>query len=169
MLALQIPVCVTLLIVVTWKLHVSKLVVTVAVGTSELETWRTQWVQIDYLGSLTIFLGGGALVTALQLGGNVLPWSHPAVGITAAFGLLGCLLFLVVENKVAIRPIIPIDLWLHRTVGFAILANIFGGMVVYATIFLGPYWFMGVLLLDSHAAGWHYWPSTIAVSSRLQH
>jgi hypothetical protein len=64
--------------------------------------------RIDFLGALLITLTILCFLLPLQIGGDRLPWSHPAM-----LGLLGeaCIspaLFVVVEGKFARESVVPL-------------------------------------------------------------
>lgn len=84
--------------------------------------------RIDFLGSLFITLTILCLLLPLQLGGDRLPWSHPAV-----LGLLGgacvsAVLFVIAEMKFAREPVIPLVLFRNKDVVLPALIMMIQGM-----------------------------------------
>ena len=94
--------------------------------------------RVDYLGSLTLT---GALVlflSGLNTGGNVLPWTHPLVLTALPLSLIFLLIFIYIEERWALEPIIPIRLLLNRTVASACLSYWFAFMAYYGLTYYMP-------------------------------
>lgn len=83
--------------------------------------------RIDFLGATTHFTTLVLLLFALSSGGNIFPWSHPAVLTTLPLSLVSLMGFVWVELKYATEPIIPIGLlWKHSVIGAILtVSNIF--------------------------------------------
>ena len=88
-------------------------------------TLRTRLKRIDFFGSLTLVLTVGCLLLGLSLRSmEGLPWSHPLIwSLISASGVWG-FIFLMVETKVAVSPVMPIRLMKQRS-PLAIAATIF--------------------------------------------
>lgn len=97
--------------------------------------------RIDFLGSFTLTISLVLLLIGLNTGGNQVPWTHPL--IIAAFILAAIFLglFVYVEECVALEPVIPVNLLLHRTVMSACLTNWFTTMVTMSIITYIPVYF----------------------------
>lgn len=83
-----------------------------AINTSK----RDKLARIDFLGALFATLTILCFLLPLQIGGDRLPWSHPAI-----LGLLGgscvsAVLFAVVEARIAREPLIPMVLFQNKDV-----------------------------------------------------
>jgi len=96
--------------------------------------------RIDFIGALLLVSTLVLLLTGLNSGGNVVPWTHPLVLITIPLSLLLLGLFVYVEAKVE-EPIIPLKLLCHRTVLFACLANWFVTAARFGLLFYAPVFF----------------------------
>lgn len=75
--------------------------------------------RIDFIGAILLACTLVALLGALSIGGQNVPWSHPAV-----IGLLGAsvglaILFIVFESKYALEPVFPLGLVCQRDVATA--------------------------------------------------
>ena len=97
--------------------------------------------RIDFLGAATLIGALVLLLVGLNSGGNVVPWSHPLIFTTFPFSFLLLLLFIVIEDRYATEPIIPVKLLLNRTVLSACMTNWFVTMSVFSLIFYGPIYF----------------------------
>ncbi|MGW6918547.1 MDR family MFS transporter [Kitasatospora sp. NPDC054939] len=96
-------------------------------------------VRIDYLGALVITAAVSLLMIWITLAGDSYAWlSWPSAALAGGGVLLGALA-VVVERRAA-EPIIPPDLFRHRTVVLSSLAGVLVGVGMYgATTFLGQY------------------------------
>lgn len=95
--------------------------------------------KVDYLGAALIVSGVSLLLIWVSLAGNEFDWlSGQTVAMIAGGGVLLALAVLV-EMR-AREPIIPIELFRHRTVSLATVASLFVGVALFgATIFLSQY------------------------------
>ncbi|KAH8742783.1 major facilitator superfamily domain-containing protein, partial [Hyaloscypha finlandica] len=107
---------------------------------------RERLKQLDILGAVNLIIGLATLLAALNLGGNVVPWSSIwVIGFFIASSIFLCSFFLV-ETKMAQHPIIPIRMLRGRVAVVSIFLNVFAGMAVYSYMFLIPLFFQAVLL-----------------------
>ena len=97
--------------------------------------------RVDFLGSFTLVSSLVLLLLGLTTGGNIVPWTHPlaTVSIPLSAVLFGC--FIVVEQKIAREPILPLHLLSDRTVLCACLTNFFVNLTVYVFIFYIPIYY----------------------------
>lgn len=95
--------------------------------------------RVDFLGAGLITLSLVLLLTGLNSGGNQVPWSHPLVVTVLPLSVLCFLTFIYVEDKIAPEPIIPVRLFLHRTVFSACITNMLSMMTTYVYHFYIPY------------------------------
>ena len=88
-------------------------------------TLQTRLKRIDFFGSLTLVLTMGCLLLGLSLRSmEGLPWSHPLIwGLIFASGIWGYI-FVIVETKVAVSPVMPMRLMKQRS-PLAVAATIF--------------------------------------------
>lgn len=96
--------------------------------------------RVDVLGSTLLLATLVFLLLGLNSGGNIVPWSSPLVLISLPLSAILLFIFVVVEEKVASEPVIPVRLILNRTVASACLTNWFFimitcGLQIYVVIF----------------------------------
>ncbi|RKP35681.1 major facilitator superfamily domain-containing protein [Dimargaris cristalligena] len=102
------------------------------------------WAQIrrlDGWGILTMMAATCTLLLAVSWGGNEYPWSHPLVIGLFIAGLVGTVLFVVVEIYVATEPLIPMRLFTNRNVALTMIGITFLGMVVLGHLIYMPIYF----------------------------
>lgn len=111
--------------------------VRVPVEKSEKPTWR----RIDFVGAVLLITTLVLLLLGVNSGGNVVPWNHPLVYVTLPLAAVGLAGFILVEDRWATEPIIPVRLLLNRTVLSACFTNWFATMAVFSLLFYGPIYF----------------------------
>ena len=109
-------------------------IVKVPVKTTEKSVLK----RVDYLGSLILTCALVLFLVGLNTGGNVLPWTHPLVLTALPLSLVFLLIFIYVEEKIALEPIIPIRLLLNRTVASACLSYWFVFMAYFGLTYYLP-------------------------------
>lgn len=62
---------------------------------------------VDFLGAISLFVAIATPLFAINLGGNILSWSHPIEIFLFFFTPFALGLFYFIETKVAVFPIIP--------------------------------------------------------------
>ena len=99
----------------------------------------TKLKRIDGFGSLTLVLTVGCLLLGLSLKSTEeLPWSHPLIwGLISASGIWA-IIFIIVEIKVAMYPVMPIRLIKQRTPLAVSLCNFFAAIASYSMIYNVP-------------------------------
>jgi EmrB/QacA subfamily drug resistance transporter len=98
---------------------------------------RTTRAKIDWLGALLLFGGVTALLIALgDATETVWPW------VVATIAMLGALV--VVERRAA-HPILPLDLFTHRVVSYSMVVVFMTGMAMFGAIAFVPLFVQGVL------------------------
>ena len=102
------------------------------------KTQRSALKRVDYLGSLVLTCALVLFLLGLNTGGNFLPWTHPLVLTALPLSLVFLLIFIYVEDKKALEPIIPIRLLLNRTVASACLSYWFVFMAYFALTYYIP-------------------------------
>ncbi|MCJ1224315.1 hypothetical protein MMC12_000960 [Toensbergia leucococca] len=142
---------------------VSAVLVYVLVDIPPKPSGKSKLSRVDFLGAFTLTSTLLLLLVGLNLGGNVVPWSHPLIPSTLALSAAGLCAFAWVECRWAAEPVIPLELMLNRTVAAACLNNWFTMMVVFAVLFYSPIWFQ-VRGLSTTAAGVRLIPHSIGVS-----
>nr|XP_036588501.1 transporter C460.03-like protein 1 [Colletotrichum truncatum]KAF6799874.1 transporter C460.03-like protein 1 [Colletotrichum truncatum] len=106
----------------------------------------------DFKGSILLTTSITFFVLGLNLGGNVLPWSHPVViASLVIFGV--CFpVFLYVQSYVG-RPIMPLHLVRHAPRANLIFSNFFAALLSNAILFNIPLFFQAVLLTTATSSG----------------
>lgn len=80
------------------------------------QTLREKLARIDYLGSITLFLGVGGLLLGLTLKGSEdLPWGSPLVVGLLVSSTAFLFAFVGVEGYVSKEPVIPLRILRQRT------------------------------------------------------
>ncbi|KAL8372129.1 hypothetical protein RB595_001769 [Gaeumannomyces hyphopodioides] len=107
----------------------------------------------DAKGSALLVACVTGLILGLDLGGTVLPWSHPLI-VTCLAGTC-CVLFpllLRVEAR-AERPVMPLELVRRAPVANLVFANHIAAFITNAVLFNAPLFFQAVLLASPTASG----------------
>jgi hypothetical protein len=76
----------------------------------------------DLSGSLLLTTTVTFLILAMNLGGNVLPWSHPFIIVAIIFAIIGAGTLIRVEKR-ADRPIMPLKILFGRPRGNLVFSN----------------------------------------------
>lgn len=109
--------------------------------------------RLDIFGALTLVVGLATQLAALNLGGNIFPWSSPHVyGFIITSGIF-LVLFAVIETRIAKEPIMPARMLKGRLAVANVVTNIFAGASSFSYIFIMPLFFQAVLLESSATAG----------------
>nr|WP_281169605.1 MDR family MFS transporter [Thermicanus aegyptius] len=100
------------------------------------EVFEKKKHEIDYLGSLLLFVMIISVMLASLQGGTAWSWLSWQTGFLLFLFLLGFFFFFVQERK-AKEPIIPLHIWKNRTITFANLASLTtGGLLIGISSFL---------------------------------
>jgi EmrB/QacA subfamily drug resistance transporter len=120
-------------------------------------------VKIDFLGSAMLLLGIVPLLLALSLGGQAFPWGSWQVIGFFALGVVGILLFILVERR-ASEPIIPFDLFRNRTYVIGNVASLLiNGVAFFGAIVFLPIYMVMVVGVSASAAGLTIMPLTLGL------
>ncbi|KAJ2667964.1 hypothetical protein IWW42_005560, partial [Coemansia sp. RSA 1085] len=120
--------------------------------------------KVDFAGSLVLIGGVVMLLLALTWGGKTFPWSSARVICLLVFGVLTLGVFLLIEWKVALVPIVPMRLLANRNVGLIVGSQFFMGASMYSVMFFVPIWYTIVKHSSSTAAGLHLLPYLLGMS-----
>lgn len=88
---------------------------------------------IDYFGAFFLTLALSSLVLITSLGGSTLKWMSLDILCLSLFAIIGVIGF-IIEQRVAVEPIMPLHLFRHRTfvlaglIGFTVGVSLFGSM-----------------------------------------
>ncbi|KAI0447750.1 MFS general substrate transporter [Xylaria telfairii] len=117
----------------------------------------------DTKGSVLLTISTTFLILGLNLGGNVLPWSHPFIITSLAIFAVCFPTCLYVESRVE-RPIMPLAL-LHSTPRANIIfSNVIASFLLNAILFNVPLFFRAVLLKSATESGLYLVVPTITAS-----
>ncbi|KAM0344270.1 hypothetical protein ACHAPU_007627 [Fusarium lateritium] len=120
--------------------------------------------EFDFRGSLLLTTAITFVILGLNLGGNVLPWSHPFVIASLIIFAISFPLFLWVESWVH-KPIVPLHL-LHRAPrANLIFSNVIAAIIANSILFNIPLYFQAVLLTSATTSGLRLIIPTIAASA----
>jgi MFS family permease len=86
---------------------------------------------IDYLGAAVLGISVTCVLLACVWGGTTCPWDSLEVLATAAGGVLGLLVFVLVQRR-AVEPILPLALFRNRVFTVSVSANLVLGAIVFA-------------------------------------
>lgn len=90
--------------------------------------------RLDIFGALTLVVGLATQLAALNLGGNIFPWSSPHVyGFIITSGIF-LVLFAVIETRIAKEPIMPARMLKGRLAVANVVTNIFAGASSFSVI-----------------------------------
>lgn len=107
----------------------------------------------DAKGSALLVACVTGLILGLDLGGTVLPWSHPfVIACLAGTALVLFPLLLRVESR-AERPVMPLELIRRAPVMNLIFANHIAAFLTNAVLFNAPLFFQAVLLASPTSSG----------------
>lgn len=106
----------------------------------------------DYTGSLLLTISVTFLILGLNVGGNILPWSHWFVILSLCIFAVCFPLFAWNERK-ASRPIMPLGILLHSPRANIIFTNAIGAIIVNAVLFNVPLYTQAVLLETATNSG----------------
>lgn len=113
------------------------------------------WIALrnfDTLGSVSLVVTVTSLILALNLGGNIFPWTSPVVtACFVIFAVVACL-FIYVEMK-AKQPLMPLSLLTKAPIANMVFANMLGGIASNTVLFNVPLFFQAVLLTSASSSG----------------
>lgn len=104
------------------------------------------------------------LLLGLNFGGSAFPWSSPTVICLIVFGALAFPLFLLIEYKVAVSPIIPFGIFNTWDRLGPLLACLLHGFVLTISSYFLPLYFQSVLGASSLLSGVYLLPMAVAMS-----
>jgi EmrB/QacA subfamily drug resistance transporter len=114
--------------------------------------------QIDYVGSLLLMIGGGALMTALVQIEHLDRW---VLAVLFVVGLLTFSGLIIHERKVA-EPVLPFRLWRNRVIALCNFASLALGAIVISIGGFLPTYVQGVMGYSPSVAGIAFGATSIA-------
>jgi EmrB/QacA subfamily drug resistance transporter len=115
----------------------------------------------DYLGGVVFTISMILLLVGLTNKQSA-EWTDPIVGGLIAAGLIGTVIFLVIEYF-AKEPIVPLDLWRGRTYSSSMLSTFFVSFGFFGAIIFLPRWFQVVRHDSATASGYEIFPLLIGL------
>lgn len=98
---------------------------------------KSYLARIDFVGAFLIIVFLVLLLLGLNAGGNSVPWVHPLPLTTIPLSVVAGIVFVVWESRAA-QPIIPVRLFVDRTVFTACMTNLFSTMANMMSLFYVP-------------------------------
>lgn len=106
---------------------------------------KQKLLRIDYFGFLFSSIAIIFLLVPASGGGSLFEWNSPLVISFFVIGAIAAAIFVIIEAKVAILPMIPLKLFSTRLSLTSLLSqNLFFGMCYYGHIYYYPYYFQVV-------------------------
>ncbi|KAJ1026986.1 hypothetical protein NDA16_002279 [Ustilago loliicola] len=112
-----------------------------------LLTGKEKWQKLDVVGNTILFGSVTSILIAVTEGGIKYRWSDHRVWVPLVVGLIGMVAFLAVEwipNRLARKPVFPLDLFQNRTAAFSYLQTFMHGIVFYGVIYMVPIYFQAI-------------------------
>ncbi|CAG8088106.1 unnamed protein product [Penicillium salamii] len=118
---------------------------------------------IDITGSFILITSVTLLIIGLNLGGNVLPWSHPLIFTSLSFSFVLAVIFVRYEPHVE-RPVMPIELLTTNPRASIIFGSFFASVSINTVVFNAPLYFQAVKLTSPTTSGLRLVASSIAIT-----
>ncbi|KAF8512610.1 MFS general substrate transporter [Hysterangium stoloniferum] len=129
------------------------------------QSTREKLRRVDWMGSLTLVLGVGCLLLSLSLKTSEdIPWSSPLIWGMLIMSVVFIALFILVEAKWSVAPVMPMRLLAQRTPLAVAIANFLVSILGFGMMFNVPLYFSAVRMVSSSEAGSHLIPGSIAGS-----
>ncbi|KAK8119683.1 Major facilitator superfamily [Apiospora kogelbergensis] len=114
---------------------------------------RNSLNDFDFLGSGLLCIILATMILGLNLGGQILPWSHPIV-TSALVVCITCIpVFLYVEWRWASHPLVPLDFISHAPKANLLASNFISTMLTNSVLFNMPIFLQAVLLASATRSG----------------
>lgn len=114
--------------------------------------WQKIIREFDLAGAFFLSNSTAFLILGLNLGGNVLPWSHPFVIVCLIISAFASSILVWVEDK-AYRPILPLPMLFTSPRGNLVFSNFFYQLGTYSVLFNAPLYFQAVKLDSPSVSG----------------
>ncbi|KAL8842521.1 MAG: hypothetical protein Q9170_000475 [Blastenia crenularia] len=117
----------------------------------------------DLAGSFLLMSAVSLLILGLNVGGNVLPWSHPFITIALVLSAVAGTVLVWVERRAA-KPVMPLKLLASSPRGNLIFNNFLGQLGVNAVVFNAPLYFQAVHLDSPSMSGFRLAAPSLGVT-----
>jgi MFS family permease len=105
--------------------------------------WWQILMDFDLAGSFFLALSVGFLILGINLGGNVLPWSHPFVITSLIIAFVSGGILVWVESR-ALRPVMPLAILSKSPRANLVFSNFFSMIGINHVLFNAPLYFQAV-------------------------
>ena len=99
---------------------------------------------IDYWGVLASSIGLILLLIPISGGGTYFEWTSPMVISMLVLGSASMIMFVVIEWKLAVMPMMPLHLFRNPPVSAIIVQNFLLGVVYYSHLYILPVYYQNV-------------------------
>ena len=120
--------------------------------------------RVDFAGAFCLCTALVLLLLGLNSGGNTVSWKHPLILTTLPLSGVFLIAFVIIEDRYAAEPIIPVRLLLHRTVACACLTNWFITMSVFAIFYYVPIYFQAIQGFSTTQVGARLIPTSVGAA-----
>lgn len=128
--------------------------------------------RMDYAGAALLSVGVGTLMFLL-IQGDALPAKDVPLLALLALLVIACLCALIVQERAAAEPIVPLDLWRNRIISVGNLGALSSGALLMGVVSFLPVYVQGVMGRSALVAGFTLtvislgWPTASIVGGRL--
>ncbi|KAH8705460.1 putative MFS multidrug transporter [Talaromyces proteolyticus] len=119
--------------------------------------------RIDLTGAFLLTIAVTSLIIGINLGGNVLSWTHPLVISSLVLAVIVGIIFPCYEARVK-RPVMPPRLLIKKPHSYIVFGNFFGALSINTVMFNIPLYFQAVKLESATASGLHLLSATLAIT-----
>ncbi|OCT44584.1 putative transporter [Cladophialophora carrionii] len=127
------------------------------------KTIREGFKSFDVYGTVGMILTVSGLILGVNLGGNVFSWTHPFVISSLVVAVIAGIGLVLVERR-AERPILPLRLFTTTPVANVIGSNFVASMTVNAVLFNVPLYLQAVRQTSPTTSGFYLFPPLVGAS-----
>jgi hypothetical protein len=114
---------------------------------------------VDWPGLLTIVGGLVCLLTAIDAAGSgTFDWNSATSIVLLFLGAVLLISFLVIEGKVARRPMVPLGMFKNRTAAAVLASEFFFGISFFPTYVYAPLYLQVIFRFTGLESGFHFLP-----------
>ncbi|KAL8921022.1 MAG: hypothetical protein Q9208_005913 [Pyrenodesmia sp. 3 TL-2023] len=117
----------------------------------------------DLAGSFLLTSSVALLILGLNLGGNILPWSHPFIIVALVLSAVAGAVLVFVEHRTA-KPVMPLQLLASSPRGNMVFHNFLTHVGTNAVIFNTPLYFQAVHLDSPSTSGFRLAAPSVGVT-----
>jgi len=119
---INIPICLLSIGGLIYALHLN----------NEISSLRSKMARIDFLGMFVFVASTTLFLYGLTAGGTVRPWTAGGVLAPLVIGIVGLSLFIIVEWKVSMEPMVPLKIFSNRTANAGFFGAFIHGLVIWS-------------------------------------